>query len=262
MEEFPRLRLLVSGRTQVYNGEIDALVDKVLEIQDFSDQQIRRFLRSWAPDMLMRTGGAPGTRGAFVHKHASGREDHGIALHHDSRRSATAVPVRRIGGVGLRSLAEAGYASAVDDLLTIWTPGAAEALVPLLWHNSPEIASRAAFAIAALFQSPEAFAALEEMKIGQPQEAEWVWQPFETHEQTAIPVIAGRVASLTAHELADLPDAKLDPRLALPMCAEIGSELTLVASPENARELAIAELRQRLTSPRTATKRRPKPQAG
>jgi hypothetical protein len=156
----------------------------------------------------------------------------------------------------LRSLAEAGCASAVDDLLTIGTPGAAEALAPLLWHNSSEIAGRAAFAIAALFQSPEAFAALGDVKVDHPQEAEWVWQPFETHEQTAIPVIAGRVASLllSAHELADLPDAKLDPRLLLPVCAETGNELTVVGSLKDFRQLSIAELHQRLTSPPDGSK--------
>jgi hypothetical protein len=146
----------------------------------------------------------------------------------------------------LSALAEGGHASAVDDLLTIGTPGAAQALVRLLWHNSAEIARRSAFAMAALFQSPEIFAVLAEEKVDQPREAEWVWQPFETEEQTTIPVIAGRVASLlqTAHELVDLPEVMLDPRLVLPVCAQAGSELTFSEAPEGARQLSIAELHQ------------------
>ena len=52
-KEFPTVRLVVSCRTQVYNRELDSLVAGTLEIQSFTDQQIRTFLRSWAPDMRL-----------------------------------------------------------------------------------------------------------------------------------------------------------------------------------------------------------------
>ncbi|MBV9761673.1 MAG: NACHT domain-containing protein [Acidobacteriaceae bacterium] len=51
LEEFPFVHLVVSCRTQVYGGELDISVDRTLEIQSFTDQQIRAFLRSWAADM-------------------------------------------------------------------------------------------------------------------------------------------------------------------------------------------------------------------
>ncbi|WP_017300831.1 NACHT domain-containing protein [Nodosilinea nodulosa] len=44
-------RAIVTCRTQVYGGEFDATADQGLEVVEFSDQQIRRFLESWQQDM-------------------------------------------------------------------------------------------------------------------------------------------------------------------------------------------------------------------
>jgi len=137
----------------------------------------------------------------------------------------------------LRDLAREGHDGAVDDLLAVGTTGAAEALLELMWHRSSGIARRSAFAIAVLFQIPEVFAVLSEMTLNHPPEEEWVWRPFESEEPTAIPVIAGRVASLlrSAHELNDLPEVVLDPRLLLPVLAQAGSELTFPNSSGESR---------------------------
>lgn len=64
--------------------------------------------------------------------------------------------------------------------------------------------------MAGLFKSPELFAALRQAKVDRSQEAESVWQPFEDDRHTAIPVIAGRTATLlkSAHELNGLPDGR------------------------------------------------------
>lgn len=161
--------------------------------------------------------------------------------------------MRRLGELAvpeLSALAVAGSAAAVNDLLTIGTPGAAEALVRLLWHWLPEIQARSAYALAALFPLPEVFAALREMKVSEQQSAAWVWQPFEADRDTAIPIIAGRVVSLlsSAHELRGLPDAKLDPRLVLPACVQAGSEMSLGQVPSDAEKLSIAELYQKMSS--------------
>ena len=144
----------------------------------------------------------------------------------------------------LLALAASGERSAIDDLMAIGTPGAAQALTHLLWHDSTEIAGRSAFAIAALFQSPEVFAALREMQLNRSQEAPWVWQPFETDGLTTISVIAGRVVWLLqdVHGFDNLPNVVLDSRLVLPTCAQMGSDLTVSQAPKNARKLSIVEL--------------------
>jgi hypothetical protein len=51
LEEHPETRAVITCRIAVYKGEFGDTVDRTFETIDFSDQQIRRFLRSWAPGM-------------------------------------------------------------------------------------------------------------------------------------------------------------------------------------------------------------------
>ena len=51
LDEHKRCRVVITCRSAVYKREFDATVDQTLEIAEFSDQQIHRFLRSWEPDM-------------------------------------------------------------------------------------------------------------------------------------------------------------------------------------------------------------------
>ncbi len=51
LQAHPKVRAIITCRTNVYNGEFDALVEQRLEIADFSDQQIQRFLASWQAQM-------------------------------------------------------------------------------------------------------------------------------------------------------------------------------------------------------------------
>jgi hypothetical protein len=119
----------------------------------------------------------------------------------------------------LEVLARDGSLNAVDDLLTIGTPGAAEALVPLLWHPLPLTARNAAIALATLFPSPEVFSGLAELTLNHPAEYPWVWRPFAQDEKSPIPIIAGRIAVLlqAVDPNPDLPRTQLDPRLLLPL---------------------------------------------
>jgi hypothetical protein len=158
----------------------------------------------------------------------------------------------------LHRLADAGHDAAVDDLLAIGTPGAAEALTRLMWHRYPEIARRSAFAMAALFQSPDVFAALRDVKVEHPRQDEWVWQPYGTDQETSIPVIAARVVALLqfAHELRGLPEAVLDPRLIIPVCAQAGSELRGRRAPWYFGQLPIAELYLKVISQKSGSSER------
>jgi len=51
LDEHEKCRAVITCRTAVYRGEFADTADQTLEIVEFSDQQIRRFLRSWEPDM-------------------------------------------------------------------------------------------------------------------------------------------------------------------------------------------------------------------
>jgi len=49
--QYPKCRLIVTCRTQVYKGELDDIVDQRLEVAEFDDRQIRQFMSSWEKDM-------------------------------------------------------------------------------------------------------------------------------------------------------------------------------------------------------------------
>jgi hypothetical protein len=51
LAKYQNCRAVVTCRSAVYNDEFADLADQKLEIVEFSDQQIQRFLISWAPDM-------------------------------------------------------------------------------------------------------------------------------------------------------------------------------------------------------------------
>ena len=53
-DKYPKTRFVLTCRSRVYHNELNETVSSILEIQDFTDQQIRRFLRSWSEDMTKR----------------------------------------------------------------------------------------------------------------------------------------------------------------------------------------------------------------
>ncbi len=51
LEQHDRCRVVITCRTAVYRGEFDILTRQTLEVVEFSDQQIRRFLAAWEREM-------------------------------------------------------------------------------------------------------------------------------------------------------------------------------------------------------------------
>lgn len=51
LQKHSSIRLVLTCRSQVYRGDFDEVIDKRLELVDFSDAQIQRFLRVWGPSM-------------------------------------------------------------------------------------------------------------------------------------------------------------------------------------------------------------------
>jgi hypothetical protein len=54
LDQHDKCRAVITCRTAVYRGEFDEAVNQTLEIVEFNDQQVRRFLGSWEPDMKKR----------------------------------------------------------------------------------------------------------------------------------------------------------------------------------------------------------------
>ncbi|MDJ0801038.1 MAG: NACHT domain-containing protein [Calothrix sp. MO_167.B12] len=51
LDKYKKCRAIITCRTAVYNNEFFHIVDQTLEIVEFSDQQIRRFLQGWKSQM-------------------------------------------------------------------------------------------------------------------------------------------------------------------------------------------------------------------
>lgn len=51
LEEYKNCRVVITCRNAVYRDDFAEAVDKTLEIVDFNDQQVRKFLESWIPYM-------------------------------------------------------------------------------------------------------------------------------------------------------------------------------------------------------------------
>lgn len=137
------------------------------------------------------------------------------------------VPLMRMGDLAapeLESLAQGGSQEALDDLYAIGTPKAAKALVPFLWDS--RLKEKTAWLLAALLPKPDVEAALGKYELSEEQRRgdwmDWIWQPFGKPHDSALPIIAGRMAYLLDHstiETAPKTQVALDPRLVIPLCS-------------------------------------------
>lgn len=114
----------------------------------------------------------------------------------------------------------------LDDLQAIGTPQAAQAMVPLLWASFSEVQGLAAWRLATLLPQPNVEATLRDFPITSAQQREprinWIWQPFDADEDSALSVIAGRLALLLQQASTGTMPASppaLDPRLVIGVCA-------------------------------------------
>ncbi|BAZ09447.1 signal transduction protein [Calothrix sp. NIES-4071] len=149
-------------------------------------------------------------------------------------------PLIRMGDLAVPALApylKNGSIKAMDDLVTIGTPDAAKVLVPLLWHQDETIATDAAWRLGALLNKPNAENVLRDYKLKDEERKaawiDWIWQPFNEPENSALPQIAGRVAYLIEKCEVDRIPAKqisLDPRVIVPLCSiQLAGQLNLSA---------------------------------
>ncbi|MBW4625596.1 MAG: NACHT domain-containing protein [Brasilonema octagenarum HA4186-MV1] len=159
------------------------------------------------------------------------------------------TPLVRMGDLAvpaLAFLAANGSVEAMDDLLTIGTPEAAKALVPLLWQEDESKAGRAAWRLAALLHQPNVEDVLRDYTLTEEQrradKLDSIWEPFNEPANSALPIIAGRIAYLMEKapiETAPATPPALDPRLVIPLCS-----IQLV------REMDLSALKQEQPTPK------------
>jgi len=120
--------------------------------------------------------------------------------------------------------------NALDDLQYIGTPKAALALVPFLWHEDKDLASRAALNLATLLPKPEVENALHDYSLTEEQRKatwyKWVWEPFNKHYKSFLPIIAGRIGYLIGQlseiEIVNFLEniSNIDPRIVTPLVVQ------------------------------------------
>ena len=152
-----------------------------------------------------------------------------LANQYDSQADEIRESLVRMGDLAIPELvskAQEGYLEALNDLLAIATPDAANALVPFLWHDERELASLAAWNLATLMPQFDIEESLHNFPLTEEQRKadylDWVWQPFPTPTNSALPIIAGRIAYLLKQApLSAIPtlEQNLDPRVIIPLCA-------------------------------------------
>jgi len=157
-----------------------------------------------------------------------------VLANHYNERSEVREHLVRMGDLAVPVLADLSAQGserserAMDGLLAIGTPDAANALVPFLWNADKNLAVRAAWCLAGLLPQPNVEEVLRNYPIVEEQRRtnpiEWIWQPFEEPADSALPVIAGRIAYFIAKSPANAPPGfeyqlKLDERIVIPLCA-------------------------------------------
>jgi hypothetical protein len=118
---------------------------------------------------------------------------------------------------------------ALNDLLEIGTPDAAEAIVSSIWFEESEdsqVWGTAAIHLATLLVRPEIEDRLRSYKLSDEQrqvrQLEWVWQPFKEPANSALPIITGRIAYLLSQiriSAIPKPPPSMDLRLIVPVCS-------------------------------------------
>jgi hypothetical protein len=127
----------------------------------------------------------------------------------------------------LTTLAQQGSTNALDDLHAIGTSQAAGALVALLWHPDNDLEIKAAGHLGALLSQPTVEDGLRDYPLTEEQRRapwlEWVWEPFDEPTQSALPVIAGRIAYLIKRAIAEKSleaTSHIDPRIIIPLIVQ------------------------------------------
>ncbi len=136
----------------------------------------------------------------------------------------------------LSPLAQEGSLHAIYDLYSIGTLQAIMGLVPILWHNKKEVATYAAMLLATFLSRSDVEDGIRNYPLSTNQKEDewinWLWKPFSEPAESAIPIIAGRIAFLISKASGNTIDMidqeltnhletyrlELDPKIVIPVC--------------------------------------------
>lgn len=139
-------------------------------------------------------------------------------------------------------------------LYSIGTPLAAERLVSYFWNDETGVGRWAAAYLLAMLGNVGVPAALDAMQ-NQPheREASWVWEPFAAAERSSLAAIVNRAAYVVLTNPEDLPEVKLDDRVATALLVHLRLKASLrsVRVSESLTIEQIEQLRTVLTGPPT-----------
>lgn len=171
-------------------------------------------------------------------------------------RSEIRQPLIRMGDLAVPHLQEPALTNSIsvlDDLHAIGTPDAAAAMVTAIWLDNSEkrqFWGRAAIHLASLLPRPEIEERLREHTLAAEQRTlarlDWVWQPFNEPNESALPVIAGRIAYLLSRiNFSAMPEHLpwLDPRLVIPVCG-----IEIFSQAPTPKKWPVAQVEELLTA--------------
>ena len=131
----------------------------------------------------------------------------------------------------LETLAGQGHVDALDDLQAIGTIQTVNKLVPFLWHEDNNLASRAALNLASLLPKYEVENTLRDYLLTEEQRKKdwfkWVWEPFNEPASSSLPVIAGRIVYLINQVIENGRvsfHSTLAPEIVIPLAIQAHSE--------------------------------------
>jgi hypothetical protein len=147
-------------------------------------------------------------------------------------------PLLNMGDLAVASLARrvlAGELRYLKDLQEIRTPAVAEKLLPGLWHHEAEIATSIAWTLGGVLREPSLENAFRECLVTEEQQKEasiaYIWAPFDEPTNSALPLIAGRIAHLVLRSECEkqiVINEPLDMRVAIPVFAfEDGERISM-----------------------------------
>ncbi|MGB0560687.1 MAG: NACHT domain-containing protein [Spirulinaceae cyanobacterium] len=190
---------------------------------EFLQEQLRK-----APDTATRIAAAKGLSMTNLPESAYVLAEH----YQDSMDNIVSAPLVRMGDIAVEPVygaARKGYLEAIDDLFCIHTPRVAQELTRLIWNKDEQLASRAAWRLAAMLEKSNVEQELTTIE-GLPDfgygEFDWIWLPFTTSQKSNLCVIAGQLVKLISanSELpemmasADSEKKGIDLRLLVPIC--------------------------------------------
>ncbi|MEM8641181.1 MAG: NACHT domain-containing protein [Cyanobacteria bacterium P01_G01_bin.54] len=177
-----------------------------------------------------------------------------LAEQYQYAQSIVLEPLIRMENVSFKSIyqtARKGCLEVLDILLLINTPDSAKELANLIWDEDEQLASRAAWRLAAMISKSEIENEMDKMldfPKSEQEEFDWIWLPFAQRKESSLLIIAGQIARLisaypeqpkiTEFNVFKQFHCLVDPRILIPVFLFHEKQIEKInISPEKAKEI-------------------------